>query len=206
MVNADARHVDAEMRKFVLRRLSDPRHAAAVSAANAKVAKRLAEVMAELKECYDLQESLSARLGARKITEKAFDAANEPLVLDIARLEAERYSLKDAKAPAPTRAQSAEILAAQWDNGTVPERRVMLSNAIGRDLVVVDPYNGLFVNGKRAFDPARIRPILADRVPEWLAGRAEAVAKARAERDAKKAAGRSPKSSRARKPKSTKTA
>jgi hypothetical protein len=206
MVKADTRRVDTEMRKFVLQRLSDPRHSQAMSEANAKVAARLAVVLAEIKACADLQVSLSARLGGRKMTEAAFDAANEPLVLDLARLTAERDSLQSTEVAQISQADSVEQLARDWDEGTVTEKRAMLANAVGRDLVVVDPYGGQFAHGKRAFDPARIRLIPAAKVPEWLAGRADDVATARAERDAKRAAGRSPKSSRARKPKATQTA
>ena len=43
-VAGDVRAVDRELRSFVMRRLSDPRHAAAVAAARARVAHRLTKV------------------------------------------------------------------------------------------------------------------------------------------------------------------
>jgi hypothetical protein len=67
-VYADVRSVDRELRIFVLKRLSDSRHAAAISAARSQVAERLAEVNEEITRREALQRALSERLGSRQIT------------------------------------------------------------------------------------------------------------------------------------------
>lgn len=92
-VAADMRAVDGELRAFVALRLSAPRHAAAVAAARAQVADRLAAVNAEIADCEAIAEALADRLGRREITLVAFDKANEPLAADLARLRAERDTL-----------------------------------------------------------------------------------------------------------------
>lgn len=154
--------VDPELKAFVVSRLSDSRHAAAVSAVRSQVSERLAAVNAEIVEIETLQRALSARLGARKMTLDAFDEANEPLVADLSPLLAERKSLSGDSPAGPTEAQSKETLIQHWDAGTVADKRAMLSNALGRDWLVIDPYTGQ--PGRIVFDRARIRLIkLEDR-------------------------------------------
>ncbi|MFB9727295.1 recombinase family protein [Haloechinothrix salitolerans] len=157
-VYADVRAVDHELRVFTLRRLSDSRHAAAISAARSKVAERLAEVNDEIARCEALQRALSERLGARQMTLDSFDAANEPLAADLARLTAERLSLSGGNPEGPTEAQSVEELDEQWKAGGYAEKRAMLLSALGRDRLVIDRYQR---NGKRAFDKSRLRLIEA---------------------------------------------
>ncbi|SDC20313.1 recombinase family protein [Actinokineospora iranica] len=151
----DVGHVDEEIKVFVVSRLSDKRHAQAVSAARSQVAERLAEVNAEIADCEALQRGLSERLGKRKMTLDAFDEANEPLVSDLARLYAERDSLSGGNPDGPTEAQSKESLIAQWNAGLVPDKRAMFVNALGRDRLVIDRYTG--PRGKIVFDKARVR-------------------------------------------------
>jgi site-specific DNA recombinase len=151
----DVRHVDAEVKVFVVSRLSDTRHAQAVSAARSHVAERLTAVNAEIADCEALQRGLSERLGKRKMTLDAFDDANEPLVSDLARLYAEREALSGGNPDGPTEAQSTESLIAQWDAGGIADKRAMLVNALGRDRLVIDPYSG--PRGKITFNKSRIR-------------------------------------------------
>lgn len=158
-VYADVRSVDRELRIFTLQRLSDSRHAAAISAARSKVAERLAEVNEEITRCQELQRALSERLGARQMTLDSFDAANEPLAADLARLHAERQSLSGGNPERPTEAQSIEVLDEQWQAGGYPEKRAMLTSALGRDRLVIDRYTR---TGKRAFDKSRLRLIKPD--------------------------------------------
>jgi hypothetical protein len=164
-VYADVRQVDGQLKAFVVSRLSDSRHAAAVAAARSQVADRLTAVNTEIAECEVLQSGLSERLGARKMTLGSFDQANEPLVADLARLYAEREALSGGDPDGPTEVQSADTVAGQWKVGGVADKRAMFVNALGRDRLVIDPYNGLFANGKRAFDPSRIRLIDAQDAP-----------------------------------------
>lgn len=55
---ADVRAVDKELRALTIVRLSDSRHAAAIEAARARVADRLAEVRAQIAECEAIQAAL----------------------------------------------------------------------------------------------------------------------------------------------------
>lgn len=66
-LNIDSRGTDAVLREFVITRLSDSEHAAAIGAARAQVAERLAELRAEIAECEKLQEALADRLGRREM-------------------------------------------------------------------------------------------------------------------------------------------
>ncbi|MGH3520871.1 MAG: hypothetical protein ACRDQ7_26555 [Haloechinothrix sp.] len=157
-VYADVRAVDRELRIFVLRRLSYPRHAAAVSAARSKVAERLAVMDDEIAKCEQLQRALSDRLGRREITLDSFDVANEPLAADMAQLRAERQSLSGGTPEGPTEPQSVEALDAEWQDGDIAAKRAMLTSALGRDRLVIDRFDR---NGKRVFDKSRIRLVEA---------------------------------------------
>ncbi|UJW35674.1 recombinase family protein [Saccharothrix sp. AJ9571] len=156
-VYGDRRAVDHELRLLVIARQSDSRHASAVAAARARVADRLAKVSAEIDECEKIQNALSERLGRREINLDAFDQANKPLVADLARLRAERDGLSGGNPSGPVTAQDAAEVARQWDDGDVAERRTMLTSALGRNLLVLDPSSR---TGTRAFDRERLR--LAD--------------------------------------------
>lgn len=158
-VYADVRAVDCELRIFTLRRLSDPRHAAAVAAARSKVAERLAAVTDEITTCEQLQRALSDRLGRRGITLDAFDAANEPLAADLAKLRAERDTLSGGNPDGPTKPQSVAQLDAEWQAGDIAAKRAMLTSALGRDRLVIDRFQH---TGKRHFDKSRIRLITPD--------------------------------------------
>jgi len=150
----DRRSVDAELLAFTVRRLSDARHASEVSALRSQAAERLAAVRSEIAEVETLQEGLSARVGARKMSLEAFDVANEPLVRDLAALLAERDVLADGVPDATGEPESAEVLEQEWIDGDVAERRAMLARAIGRDKLAVFPSTR---TGKRAFDRTRLR-------------------------------------------------
>ncbi|MGW7538758.1 recombinase family protein [Amycolatopsis sp. NPDC054798] len=93
-VAADMRAVDREIRALVIARLSDKNHAAAIKAARALVSDRLAAVEAEITECEERQEAIAAKWGARQMSDKAYDKANEPLLQDLARLTPLHYSAR----------------------------------------------------------------------------------------------------------------
>jgi site-specific DNA recombinase len=152
----DVRHTDAEIKAFVVSRLSDSRHAQAVSAARSQVAQRLAELDSEIAECEELQRALSERLGQRKIKLAAFDEANEPLVNDLARFYAERESLSGGDPDGPIGAQSAESLLSQWEAGELADKRAMFVKALGRDWLVVSRYERP-ARGRVTFNKSRIR-------------------------------------------------
>ncbi|PZS30314.1 MAG: recombinase family protein [Pseudonocardiales bacterium] len=156
-VAADVRAVDRELRSFVMRRLSDPRHAAAVAAARARVADRLTAVVTEIADCEAIGEALADRLGRREITLAAFDKANQPIAADLARLRAERDSLAVGEPAGPVAVLDAATVGAQWDAAEPAERRGLLVAALGSLHLVLDPAPK---DGRRVFNPARVR--LAD--------------------------------------------
>jgi site-specific DNA recombinase len=155
-VAVDVRAVDRELRGFVLDRLSDRQHAAALTAARARVADRLSEVEAEIRECERLQKALAERLGRRDraMTLDAFDAANEPLARDLVRLSAEREVLSGGESGGPVDALGLDEVAAQWDAGQVSERRAMLTAALGRERVSIAAATA---TGRGKFDPTRVK-------------------------------------------------
>ncbi|WP_410598812.1 hypothetical protein [Amycolatopsis sp. lyj-90] len=146
--------VDRELRGLVIARLSDAKQAAAIRAARARVSDRLAQVEAAIAECKRLALSIAAKLGNLKMTEEAYDQANEPLMAQLARLEAEREELTGGNPEGPTQAMSKKEAAAQWDAADVDERRAMLQDALGRDTLYVDSANK---TGFRTFNPKRVR-------------------------------------------------
>ncbi|RSN49435.1 recombinase family protein [Amycolatopsis sp. WAC 04197] len=153
-VSADFRRVDRELRSLVVSRLSDAKHAAAIRAARARVSERLAEIHTEITECERLMTSIAAKLGAGRMTEAAYDTANEPLMATHARLEAERDALTGGNPEGPTEAMSRDDAAEQWDGAEVAERAAMLADALGRDTLYLYP---AAKTGQRQFDPKRVR-------------------------------------------------
>lgn len=157
-VAADARAVDTELRKFTVRRLSDPRHAATVATARARVSERLTVVAREIALREEIQEGLSERLGRLEITPKAFDKANKPLVEALKPLYAERDALSAEQPIGPARAQAAESVGADWDDGDdVTKQRGLLTQALGDLRLALDPARAK--GGRGGFDTARLRPI-----------------------------------------------
>ncbi len=152
-VAADLRAVDRQIRGLVIARLSDKNYAAGIKAARARISDRLATVEAEIAECERVQVSLSVRLGKRQINEAAFDKANEPLVRDLTRLKAEQEELTGGNPEGPTEAMTRDEVAEKWDSADVAEKRAMLADALGRDVLIVKPSTG---KGFRRFDPERV--------------------------------------------------
>jgi site-specific DNA recombinase len=165
-VYIDVRATDRRLKALAASRLSDPDHAAAITAAREQVAEELAQVEQEIRQCEQLQRALADRLGRREIDLDAFDLANEPLAEDLARLRARRDELKDSpdaithdgtgSTGRPVQVQSAEEIADQWEHGSISERRGLLLSALGSSVVFVDPFER---GGKRVFDPTRIRVV-----------------------------------------------
>lgn len=153
-VSADARAVDRELRALVISVLSDKKHAAAIKTARAHISDRLADIQAEIAECEQRQEAISEKFGLRKMTEKAFDKANEPLMADLERLYAERDALTGGAPEGPTEAMSRDEVEAKWEAANIAEKRAMLRDALGRDTLMIDP---AVRNGKRTFDPERVK-------------------------------------------------
>jgi hypothetical protein len=154
-VSATMRPVDEELRQLVIARHSDPKHAAAVMRRRHSMDSRLAEVDRELEQCAELQQALSDRLGRRELTLASFDAANEPLAADIARLTTEREQLIQNSPTGGGAVLTEDEAAAQWDAASGAEKRTMLADAIG-------PNHYLYLDkatrrGPQAFDGDRLR-------------------------------------------------
>lgn len=155
---ADGRAVDRELRSLTIVRLSDPKHAAAIEYARARTADRLSEVNAEIAACKAIQEGLSARLGRREMTLESFDAANEPLLLDLKKLRAEQKQLEAESPEVATPADSREAVAKRWDDAEVPERRNMLMAALGRHMIKIRPA----MRRGAPWDPERVQLVEPD--------------------------------------------
>ena len=138
-VAIDLPKVDAELLAFAVERLSDERHAAELADALTLTSHRLQIVRQEIGEIERLQRELSERVGQRKMTLTAFDAANEPLSADLARLTAERDVLAAEAINEPVSASSAASIEASWLSGDISEKRAMLTRAIGADKLCVMP-------------------------------------------------------------------
>jgi septal ring factor EnvC (AmiA/AmiB activator) len=123
---------------LVIERLSDPEHAAQVTAYTTKRAERLAQVRSDIAAVEELAEALSDRLGRMEMTLTAFDKANKPLSARLAELTAERTSLESGELGPVTVATRDEITE-QWDADDPVGRRTMLTRALGRWSVVIDP-------------------------------------------------------------------
>lgn len=146
-------HVDARLEEFVIERLSDPEHAAGLSAFRARTNERLAQLRAEIERCEELQAALTARVVRREIPLAAFDENNAVLVADLARLTGERDALPGGVGDDGSGSvMDAEECRAEWGAADLVGRRAMLKRALGRNRLFVDPSKP-----GRNFDPDRIR-------------------------------------------------
>ncbi|MCU1682921.1 MAG: hypothetical protein JWQ81_3660 [Amycolatopsis sp.] len=132
-----------------------------------QVAERLESVTDEINAVKALRGNLLARVGKRKMTMDEFDVANEPLVLDLASLEAQEKALAEQIPAEPVAAESEESLIAEWNDGDVSARRGMLLKTLGRNKMVVFP---TVHTGKRVFDNTRVKKV----TPKEFAALAEA--------------------------------
>lgn len=162
-MSIDMRALDAELRLFVIARLSDPRVVNALTHSRSQADPRLTEVRTELANATALQDRISERLGRREITESAFDAANRPLNADIQRLKKELNELEESSASAnPGEVLTAEQVAEQWDRSTllsesevekgVQIRRKLLKSALGTDVQI-----RIHPQPDKRFTPDRVR-------------------------------------------------
>ncbi|MGH3795559.1 MAG: recombinase family protein [Pseudonocardiaceae bacterium] len=153
-VAADVRAVDRELRALVISVLSDAKHAAAIKAARARISVRLGQVETEIAECEERQEAIAEKFGARKMTERAFDKANDPLMADLARLYAERDALTGGHPDGPTEAMTVTEATEQWERADNAARRALLTEALGRTKLYIDPAER---SKPRRFTSTRIR-------------------------------------------------
>ncbi len=155
-ISAMVSHVDERLEDLVVERLSDPEHAAGVSAYRARTNERLEALRAEIEQCEQLQTALTARLARREIPLAAFDENNALLVSDLAELTAERDSLSGTGSSdtgaGPVTELDAEQARAEWQGADLAGKRTMLKRALGRNRLFIDP-----ASRGRKFDPHRVR-------------------------------------------------
>ena len=156
-VMIDQRGVDEYIGGFVVRTLSDPRHAGAVEAAAREVEDRRRPVLADLAEAEQLAEELAGRLGRQEIDLRRFDLVTAPLDKRIAALRAELASLDNAApaAAAGVAGASREEWAQRWDAATVAEQRLMIRQALSGRRLTVAPARPRTA-GRPAFNRTRI--------------------------------------------------
>ena len=108
--------VDAELRALTIARLSDPRHAEAITAVRSQVYDRLAAVLAEIAQIEGLARALSERVGRREMTFADFDNSYRFLQDDLAPFVEERDQLRAiALGDEPGDVLSKVDVAKEWD-------------------------------------------------------------------------------------------
>jgi len=148
------RLVDLQIRGMVIAIMSDKNHAAAINAARARTSERLGVVERMIKVYEEGQESIAAKWGALKMSDKAFDKANEPLLKQLAPLYAERNELTGGNPNGPIKALTRQEAIEKWDAADIGEQRAMLTDALDQDTHYLDPSD---LTGFRKFDPKRVR-------------------------------------------------
>jgi len=135
-VHIDQRDLDAAARELVIAILADPRHAAQVGAAAARHEEEATALDSLIADAEQTALAMADRLGRGEKTLAEYDAVMGPLDTRLADLRARREALDGTPEPVPA-AQSRAAWAAQWENATHPERRVLLKMALrGRRLVI----------------------------------------------------------------------
>jgi DNA invertase Pin-like site-specific DNA recombinase len=147
--------VDAELRALTIARLSDPRHAEAITAVRSQVSDRLAAVLAEIDQIESLARALSERVGRREMSLADFDNSYRFLQDDLAPLVEERDQLRAIALGDGTAGVLSEgDVAEEWDGAeTTADRRALLREAIGSDQLRILPARQ---HGKRVFDAGRV--------------------------------------------------
>jgi site-specific DNA recombinase len=137
----DGRGLEFHARALVARVLSDPAHASAIEAA-ARSAKDARTVITDkIQKIDDLLGDFADRLGNERIELDHYDRIVEPQRARRVKLLAELDKLSDAPS---LHARSAKSVAsesewsARWDAATVDERRVLLGQALGGRVMVVN--------------------------------------------------------------------
>lgn len=125
---------DLAIEAFVIRRLSDPRHADRIAVQMEHV-REIDESIAELEETMAM---LDERLSDGEISRTRWDTMNAPLTGRLKQLQAQR---DEAESPDPTMAAAGAQANARdrWKAAGTPERRAMLKAALGGLKLYVDP-------------------------------------------------------------------
>lgn len=151
-----AEPVDRILKARAVRFLSDPAHAARISATISDANTRLDQITFELETKRGRLSLLAQRLGEGDMELDEYDAARKPLKAAIAKLEAEQAQLWAAT---PTGADelaafTRDHVAVEWDNRDIPGRRELLKVALRGKRVVVHRPNADVPRG--VFDKTRL--------------------------------------------------
>lgn len=125
---------DLAIEAFVIRRLADPRHASQL-AAQADAVRELDRAIAEIE---DTQVKLSEKLGRGNLSSRAFDAAYDPLQERLRALRGRR-SAEAMPDPTLTAPRAQRVVRERWKAADTPDRRAMLTTALGSVKLYVDP-------------------------------------------------------------------
>ncbi|WP_163507677.1 recombinase family protein [Fodinicola acaciae] len=161
-ISVDQRELDKHVGVLVVKILADPRHAAAIEAANKPVREERQRLQTAIAECEELADELAGRLGRREITMSRYDIAMKPIDRDLAKYHAQLTALPDVsddKVSAEMTAASLSEWTERWKAATVPEKRTLIRQALGSRRLIVNPAKP---KAPRVFDPMRItidRPI-----------------------------------------------
>jgi site-specific DNA recombinase len=166
-IDISIRRVDAELRALTIARLSDPRHADAITAVRSQVSARLSAVLEEIDQIEGLARALSERVGRREMSLADFDNSYRFLQDDLAPLVEERDQLRAIALGDGTASVMTDVdIAEEWDGAeSTADRRALLREAIGADQLRFLPARQ---HGKRVFNPERIilvaasEPLLVD--------------------------------------------
>lgn len=150
--------VDDALRELAIARLSDPNVAASLNAALARHNARAEELVQMIERDETLATQLSKALADEDepMPWAAFQAASKPINKRLAEYRAELEELRSVT-PEAMQAQDAELVANDWDKGTVEQRRTLLRAALRGVRVVIAPGSST-ANGGR-FDLSRVQVV-----------------------------------------------
>jgi DNA invertase Pin-like site-specific DNA recombinase len=145
-MHIDRMYADRMIEAAVIARLSDRRHAEALTMAAAHTNERRAELAAEIRAAKELGQRQSARLGADLIDEEQYDRFLSTHVPRLRAKQEEFDALDDARGPVVAPDEAAAV----WDASDLDMRRRMVRDAFPKlTLLPADAY------GRKALRPHR---------------------------------------------------
>lgn len=147
---------DEVLREFVIERLSDPETAGLVNAALSARSAKVAELEAQIENATATAKRISAAFGAEEMDEDDYWAAYAPLRQRVKRLREELAGLTSATMDtSEMQARSVREIAAEFDKGTVEQRRILLKRALRGVRIEIAPHTG----SHNVFDRRRVQVV-----------------------------------------------